>query len=151
MGYNSPMNDTQRDAGFVVCRGTTSDTGQIDVEYLLLRDAEYRTWDFPKGKLEYGESELAAAERELEEEAGIRDVTALSGFRETTRYEHPGADLRMISKTTVFFLGITRARDVLLSKDHDDHGFLKFPDAWDRLKGRSRDVLAKARRFLQGF
>ena len=38
--------------------------------YLLLR--VFKNWDFPKGRVEEGESALEAARREVEEETGIR-------------------------------------------------------------------------------
>jgi 8-oxo-dGTP pyrophosphatase MutT (NUDIX family) len=40
--------------------------------YLLLR--VYRTWDFPKGGLEPGETPLQGALREVEEETGLTDL-----------------------------------------------------------------------------
>ena len=39
---------------------------------LVLR--AYRNWDFPKGRVEDGETPLQAARREVTEETGIRDV-----------------------------------------------------------------------------
>jgi bis(5'-nucleosidyl)-tetraphosphatase len=43
-----------------------------EIRYLLLR--VYRNWDFPKGAVEAGESPLAAATREVEEETSLRDL-----------------------------------------------------------------------------
>lgn len=54
-------------AGAVVFRRTGS-----GVRLLLLR--AYRNWDFPKGMLEPGESELDAAKRECAEETGLSDL-----------------------------------------------------------------------------
>jgi len=56
-----------RSAGIVVVR--QQDGGWW---FLLLR--AYRNWDFPKGLLEPGEKLLAAAQRETEEETGLRDL-----------------------------------------------------------------------------
>ena len=54
--------------------------------FLLLRCYGY--WDFPKGEVEPGEDPLAAALRELEEEAGISgpDLPWGPGYYETPRY-----------------------------------------------------------------
>lgn len=53
---------------------------------LLLR--AWRNWDFPKGRVEPGESPVAAARRELAEETGIRQATLLANeaWRETPPY-----------------------------------------------------------------
>ncbi|HEX8905888.1 MAG TPA: NUDIX domain-containing protein, partial [Longimicrobiaceae bacterium] len=51
--------------------------------YLLVRSALTRRpiWEFPKGGVEAGETDEAAAERELQEEAGMRhgDYRVLAG------------------------------------------------------------------------
>jgi 8-oxo-dGTP pyrophosphatase MutT (NUDIX family) len=54
----------QLSAGIIVVRA--ADDG---FRYLLLR--AYRHWDFPKGRVEPGETPLAAAWRETEEETGL--------------------------------------------------------------------------------
>src|SRR3954466_9376167 len=58
--------------------------------YLLVRSALTRRpiWEFPKGGVEAGETDEGAAERELREEAGMRecDYRVLGGFREEERY-----------------------------------------------------------------
>jgi 8-oxo-dGTP diphosphatase len=43
-----------------------------DDEVLMVHRPAYDDWSFPKGKLESGEDDLAAALREVEEEAGVR-------------------------------------------------------------------------------
>jgi len=54
--------------------------------YLLLR--VFRTWDFPKGGVEPGESPLEAAMREVEEETTLTNLEFRWGeaFRETLPY-----------------------------------------------------------------
>jgi 8-oxo-dGTP pyrophosphatase MutT (NUDIX family) len=54
--------------------------------YLLLR--VYRTWDFPKGRLEDGETPLQAAVREVEEETTLSDLQFRWGelYAETQPY-----------------------------------------------------------------
>lgn len=56
--------------------------------YLLLR--LYNYWDFPKGLVEEGEEPLAAACREVAEEAGLTDLFFRwgKGFRETPPYRN---------------------------------------------------------------
>ena len=57
----------RRAAGAVVFRRT-----ERGPRLLLLR--AYRNWDFPKGMIERGESELDAAKRETLEETGLADL-----------------------------------------------------------------------------
>jgi bis(5'-nucleosidyl)-tetraphosphatase len=68
-------------AGAVVLRATDDDW-----RYLLLR--VFRTWDFPKGGVEAGESPLQAAIREVEEETALTALDFRWGevFRETAPY-----------------------------------------------------------------
>lgn len=62
------VSDTVRAAGGVVCR--LGDDGTTEI--LLVHRPSYDDWSFPKGKLERGETEEAAALREVEEETGLR-------------------------------------------------------------------------------
>lgn len=56
--------------------------------WLLLMLRAYRNWDFPKGMVEPGEDPLAAARREVREEAAIEDLAFNWGevYRETPPY-----------------------------------------------------------------
>ena len=55
---------------------------------LLLRHSSISSrggghWDFPKGHIDDGETEIQTALRELEEETGIAHANVLDGFRDT--------------------------------------------------------------------
>jgi 8-oxo-(d)GTP phosphatase len=71
-------------AGGVVWRGQNN-----EVEVALVHRPRYDDWTLPKGKLEHGESELAAAIREVEEEIGA--AVAVSRRIGRVRYLHEGA------------------------------------------------------------
>lgn len=61
--------NTIRAAGCLVYRN-----GSSGIEVLVAHRPLYDDWDFPKGKLESGETELDCAVRETEEETGFTGV-----------------------------------------------------------------------------
>ena len=71
-------------AGGVVWRGRRG-----DIEVALVHRPRYDDWTLPKGKLEDGESELAAAVREVGEELGA--AVAVSRRVGRVHYRHDGA------------------------------------------------------------
>lgn len=68
-------------------------------------------WGFPKGHAEPGESAVETAQRELEEETGIRDYQLLA---ETSFSEHYSftRNQRAIEKTVVYFLALVNSQTV---------------------------------------
>lgn len=78
------------------------------VEYLLLHSVMVRNpdaaWEFPKGSIEAGETEVEAALRELREETGITQIELLPDFRDQVQYNYRRGG-RPIDKTVVFFTG----------------------------------------------
>jgi 8-oxo-dGTP pyrophosphatase MutT (NUDIX family) len=71
-------------AGGVVVR-----VAQGEIYAALVREGEYPDYILPKGKVEPGESLEQAARREIEEEAGLSDLTLLGdlGERQRLTYE----------------------------------------------------------------
>ena len=67
-----------------------------DGAVLVLRHLE-GSWVFPKGHIDPGEDALAAALREVEEEAGVQATCPDPGFSETTRYENARGTPRVIT------------------------------------------------------
>lgn len=88
--------------------------------FLLMRHAE--RWDFPKGHVDPGETEIECALREMEEETGIpRELVQLdTKFRYATEYEvqnrRTGGERRM--KTLVIFLGRLLADHPITHTEH---------------------------------
>ncbi len=81
-------------------------------EFLLLHSVMVRNpdaaWEFPKGSIEAGESEVEAALRELREEANLSDLDILPDFRDQVHY-HYRRNGREIEKTVTFFTGEIRS------------------------------------------
>jgi bis(5'-nucleosidyl)-tetraphosphatase len=92
--------------------------------YLLLRSALTRrpVWEFAKGAVEPGETELEAAVRELEEETGLTpaDYSLHDGFVEEERYfftRESGDERRLIRKRVTYFLAEWHQGEVRISRE----------------------------------
>ena len=100
----------ERSAGFILCKKNG------ERKYLLLLlGSDY--WNFPKGKLESGESNLEAALRELEEETGITKIEIVDGFTFRYDYSFNAGSLR-IKKLVKMFLAYYLGGDVVISNEH---------------------------------
>ena len=121
---------------------------------LLLRHSSVSSrggghWDFPKGHIDDGETEIQTALRELEEETGIANVDLVDGFRDTITYTFPSGQER-IGKEVVFFLATTKESKVRLSHEHIDYSWLDFDSAFSRLTyDNARLILRNAIKFYE--
>ena len=101
-------------------------------------------WDFPKGHVDKGETEIETATRELEEETGIKNIILLDNFRKTINYKIQKRD-RKISKEVVFFIATTVGTEINLSHEHVDYGWFDFTSALKQLTyDNARSVLSEA-------
>lgn len=118
------------------------------VEYLLLHYAAGH-WDFAKGHLEEGETNLQAAHRELREESGLTaqlvpDFEDAFSYWLTDRVTH-----ERVHKTVTFYLGETKNKAVVLSHEHQGYKWLPYHEAIKHLTyGNARALLDKAHAFL---
>ena len=104
-------------------------------------------WDFPKGHIDDGETEIQTALRELEEETGIAHANVIDGFRETITYTFSGGK-KQIGKEVVFFIATTKESKVTLIHEHIDYSWLDFDSAFSRLTyDNARQVLRSAIEF----
>jgi bis(5'-nucleosidyl)-tetraphosphatase len=132
--------DVEQSAGAVVFyRGS-------DIEYLLVHSSY---WGFPKGHIESGETERAAAAREVREETGL-DVALLDEFREADEYVFQKRG-ELVKKQSVYFLGQATTQAAQISWEHDDLAWVSFGEALTRLKyPGGRAILERAEHFLRG-
>lgn len=116
--------------------------------YLLLQSSR-GYWDFAKGKIEPGESNVLAALRELKEEAGI-SVEIVDGFLESVTYFFTEKGER-IQKTVYFFAGqLVQDKSIVLSREHVNYEWLPYKNARERLTfPKSRALLEECERFLE--
>ena len=136
------MKPVSRAAGAVIFR-----RGERGIRVLLLR--AYKNWDFPKGMVEPGEEDLAAARREVAEETGIAKLDFPFGdeFKETLPYA--------ANKVARYYLAETDAEEIELPvspelgrPEHHEYRWVSFDEAEDLLPPRLAVVLEWAKKTL---
>ena len=134
----------KRSAGVVVVRRT--ETGW---RYLVLR--AFRNWDFPKGLVEPDEPPLAAALREVREEASLESLELRWGevFRETEPYAG--------GKVARYYVALSASGDVRLPvspelgrPEHHELRWATCAEARRLLPPRLHDVLEWAHAVVEG-
>ncbi len=132
----------ERSAGAVVFRDTAGGR-----RYLLLQNAG--RWDFPKGGIEKGESELQTVVREVLEETGLRDLEMMSGFRKVIEYFYR-REGKNIHKQVVYLLARTREQNVRISFEHQGFGWFPYQEAVERASyDNSKMTLKEAEVFVR--
>jgi 8-oxo-dGTP pyrophosphatase MutT (NUDIX family) len=132
----------KRAAGAVVFRRT-----ERGPRLLVLR--AYKNWDFPKGMIEPGESELDAAKRETAEETGLTGLEFPFGDAHKDTVPYAGG------KIARYFLAETDQSDIELPvsaelgrPEHHEWRWVSLDEAEDLLPPRLAIVLEWARRTL---
>ena len=143
--------ESHHSAGIVLFRDTS------ERSFLLLRSALTRrpVWEFPKGAIEAGETVQQAAERELQEEAGLaKDAyEVLDGFVDVERYfftRGAGVDQVLIRKQVTYFVARWKHGEILISPEATRYQWATRAAAERRLRfPEKRRVLANAIRWLE--
>ncbi len=133
----------ERSAGAVLYRET--DKGRL---YLLLQNGG--RWDFPKGGVEKGESELQTVMREVFEETGLKDLYIVPGFRKVIEYFYR-REGKNIHKQVVYRLAVTKEKDVRISFEHQGFGWFPYSEALAQASyDNSKVTLKDAEEFIRG-
>ncbi len=98
------------------------------IKILLVKNHNAKHWSFPKGHIEYGESEEHTAIREIKEETNL-DVTICKGFKEETIYCPHGK----IKKKVVFFLADSKNTNVKVQESEIASYQWVYPDKAHKL------------------
>jgi 8-oxo-dGTP pyrophosphatase MutT (NUDIX family) len=118
-----------------------------NLNYLIL-NYSFGHWDFPKGNIEDGESELDTIKREIMEETGITDIKFMDGFRQRISYKYKKRS-KLVNKSVIYYIVETKSNKVTLSFEHVDFAWLNFNDALNRLSfDNSKKILKDANDFL---
>jgi len=133
------------------------------VQFLVVHSALVRNpdaaWEFPKGGLEVGETEVQAALRELREETTLTRVRLIPDFRDEVHYKFRRGG-REIQKTVVFFTGEVDDWSEMPERppthEHALHPRLKQWHRWDveveivhlLYHAGMRNLLGRASRFI---
>ena len=130
-------------AGAVVFR--RSERG---IRLLVLR--AYQNWDFPKGLVEPGEDQLAAARREVEEETGLANLDYPFGDEHKDTVPYAG------NKVARYYVAETDAEKIDLPvspelgrPEHHEYRWVSFDEAEDLLPPRLAVVLEWARQTVE--
>jgi bis(5'-nucleosidyl)-tetraphosphatase len=119
----------------------------FEINYLIL-NYSYGHWDFPKGNIESGETEIDTIKREVMEETGIMDIKLIEGFRQQISYKYRKKS-KLVHKTVIYYLAETKSNKVVLSFEHVNFAWLNFDDALNKLSfDNSKKVLKNAKEFL---
>jgi bis(5'-nucleosidyl)-tetraphosphatase len=119
----------------------------FEINYLIL-NYSYGHWDFPKGNIESGETEIDTIKREVMEETGIIDIKLIEGFRQQISYKYRKKS-KLVHKTVIYYLAETKSNKVVLSFEHVNFAWLNFDDALNKLSfENSKKVLKNAKEFL---
>jgi bis(5'-nucleosidyl)-tetraphosphatase len=113
----------ERSAGVVVFHTQDGIT-----KYLLLKNDKSK-YDFPKGNIEAGESELNAAIREAREETGLPDIRLVDGFVEKITYFYLRPGGARVRKSVQYYLGYTDSIDVRISDEHQGFVWVTLEEA----------------------
>jgi len=121
-----------------------------DEQRFLLLHYTSGHWDFPKGNVEAGETEVEAVIREIFEETGITDLGFVEGFIQPIFYNYR-REGKLVHKKVSYYLAQTLSRNINLSNEHQDFLWANYPSALTTLTYSSaRDILILANQFVQG-
>lgn len=103
------------------------------IEILLIQDAKDR-WTIPKGHIEEGENAQQAAQREIAEEAGLKD-TAIIGWLGKIHFRYRRVDKLVLMTTQIYLVKALGDTDDIQKEDWmNGIKWFKFDDALEAIE-----------------
>ncbi|MBU4305172.1 MAG: NUDIX domain-containing protein [Candidatus Omnitrophica bacterium] len=124
-----------------------------EICYLLVYSGRNKRWGFPKGHIKRDEDENITALREIEEEAGLRDLRLVKGFRSEDVYEaisrRGQTKGKIIKKHSIYFLFETSEKEIKVDgREITDYRWLRLKEALKLISFDSaKEILRQADRF----
>ena len=109
--------------------------------FLLLGFKKRNIWCLPKGIIEEGESDFEAAEREVKEETGLKNLNLLNKIGDI--HYNFWSEGRNFDKTVHFYLFETRQKETMVGDEHDLYAWYSFERALDMLTYRNEKEIIK--------
>jgi 8-oxo-dGTP pyrophosphatase MutT (NUDIX family) len=123
------------------------DAEQKQLQFLVIQSSGGH-WDFPKGKIEEGETLRETTFREVKEETGL-DVVLHKEFEQRYTYLFKGRDGITVNKEVTMFIARARSKDVVLSHEHIYFKWLDKKAAVEQLTyNNARQILEMADQFI---
>ena len=125
-------------------------TGELsEMQFLLIRHWAGH-WGFPKGHAEPGETAIATACRELEEETGIQSCKVLDDPAFVEQYSFKKGD-QLVEKTVTYFVGTVQSKAVTCQEQEiQAYTWVNFETALKTITfDQARRILQRVHEYLQ--
>jgi len=121
----------------------------VNFDSVLLLQYPQGHWSFPKGHVEEGDpNHHSTAQRELEEETGISEITIDENWMQKTEYTFQKKG-KKTPKQVFWFLAKTNQIEVKLSHEHNNYLWLEFNEAEDQITfEQEKELLRSAQNHL---
>jgi bis(5'-nucleosidyl)-tetraphosphatase len=140
-----------KDEAFGIVPIFIQETGESsEMQFLLIRHWAGH-WGFPKGHAEPGETAIATACRELEEETGIQSCKVLDDPVFVEQYSFTKKDNQCVEKTVTYFLGTVQSKAVTCQeKEIQDYTWVNFETALKTITfDQAKRILQRVHDYLQ--
>jgi 8-oxo-dGTP pyrophosphatase MutT (NUDIX family) len=125
-------------------------TGELsEMQFLLIRHWAGH-WGFPKGHAEPGETAIATAYRELEEETGIQSCKVLDDPSFIEQYSFT-KDTQLVEKTVTYFVGTVQSKAVTCQEQEiQAYTWVNFDTALETITfEQAKRILQRVHDYLQ--